>query len=82
MNVSQLLKHGSPVETLPCFLSPIVKHLLELRKNAINKRDDESSHTSPTRKGINKLIRNNQLKAVKQENKNHNCGSRPKDGGH
>ena len=27
----------------PPFLSPMVKHLLKLRKNAINKRDTESS---------------------------------------
>ena len=26
------------------FLSPIVKHLLKLRKNAVDKRDTESSH--------------------------------------
>ncbi len=58
----------------PPFLSPIVKHLLKLRKNAINKRDNESSHRLQER--INKLIRSNQLKAVKQENKNQNCGSK------
>ena len=50
------------------------KHLLKLRKNAINKRDNESSHRLQER--INKLIRSNQLKAVKQENKNQNCGSK------
>ena len=58
----------------PPFLSPIVKHVLKLGKNAINKRDNESSHRLQER--INKLIRYNQLKAVKQENKNQNCGSK------
>ena len=58
----------------PPFLSPIVKHLLKLRKNAINKRDTESSHHLQER--IKKLIRDKQLKAVKQENKSHDCGSK------
>ena len=56
------------------FLFSIVKHLLKLRKNAINKRDTESSHRLQER--INKLIRDDQLKAVKQENKSHDCGSK------
>ena len=58
----------------PLFLSPIVKHLLKLRKTAINKRDTESSHRLQER--INKLIRDNQLKGVKQESKSHDCGSK------
>ena len=53
---------------------PLVKHLLKLRKKAINNRDTDSSHRLQER--INKLIQKNQLKAVKQENKNHNCGSK------
>ena len=58
----------------PPFLSPIVKHLLKLRKNAVNKRDNECSHRLQEK--INKLIRVNQLKAVKQENKIRDRGSK------
>ena len=43
MNVSQLLKHGYSSRDLP-FLSPLVKHRLKLKKNAVNKRNNESSH--------------------------------------
>ena len=58
----------------PPFLSPIVKHLLKLRKNAVNKRDNECSHRLQEK--MNKLIRVNQLKAVKQENKIRDRGSK------
>jgi hypothetical protein len=37
--LNKALRHSDPP-----FLSPIVKHLLKLRKNAINKRDNESRH--------------------------------------
>ena len=57
----------------PPFLSPLVENRLKLKKNAVNKRNNESSHR--LQKRINKLIRDNQLKVVKQENKNHNRGS-------
>ena len=78
-NVSQSLNLVYLVETPPPappppFLSPTVKHLLKLRKNAIRKNDNERNRVSQER--VNCLIRQNQLKAAKQENKNQNCGSK------
>ena len=58
----------------PFFLFPIAKHLLKLKKNAVNKRDNDSRHRLQEK--ISKFIRDNQLKVVTQENKNHNCGSK------
>ena len=47
-------------------MSPLVKYLLKLWKRAIQKRNTEASLRLQER--INKLIRDNQLYAVKQEN--------------
>lgn len=58
----------------PPFFSPTVKHLLKLRRNAIRKKDNERNHVLEER--VNCLIRENQLKAVKQESKNQCCGSK------
>ena len=58
----------------PPFMSPLVKHLLKQRKRAIQKSDSESH--ARLQDQINKLIRENQLNAVKQENKNQKTGSK------
>lgn len=48
------------------FLSPPVKHLLELRKKAIRNRDTNIIYQLQER--INVLIRDNQMRALKAEN--------------
>ena len=58
----------------PPFMSPLVKHLLKLRKKAIKKRDTESNLRLQEK--INKLIRENQLAAVKCENNKYKTGSK------
>ena len=58
----------------PSFMSPLVKHLLKQRKRATQKGDSESHVRIQDQ--INKLIRENQLNAVKQENKNRKTGSK------
>ncbi len=50
--------------TDPPFMSPLVKHLLKKRKRAIQKGDSECQPR--LQEQINKLIRKNQLNAVKQ----------------
>jgi hypothetical protein len=46
-------------------MSPLVKHLLNQRKRAIQNGNTEANTRSQEK--INKLIRENQLSAVKQE---------------
>ena len=60
-----LIKERSSAHDPP-FMSPLVKYLLKLWKRAIQKRNTEASLRLQER--INKLIRDNQLYAVKQEN--------------
>ena len=48
-------------------MSPLVKHLLKKRKRAIQKGYSECQ--ARLQEQINKLIRENQLNAVKQKNK-------------
>ena len=55
-------------------MSPLVKHLLKKRKRAIQKGDFECQ--AWLQEQINKLIRENQLNAVKQKNKGQETGSR------
>ena len=59
-NVSQLLKHGFPEETLPLSNS---RAAIKAHETAVNKRDNESSHRLQEK--INKLNRDNQLKPAK-----------------
>ena len=56
----------------PPFMSPLVKHLLDLRKKAIKKHDIELSNRLQEK--INSLIRENQVGAVRQESNNHKTG--------
>ena len=56
------------------FTSPLVKHLLERGKNAIKKHDLELSNLFEEK--INSLIRENQMRAVRQESNNHITGSK------
>ena len=58
----------------PPFMSPLVKHLLDLRKEAVKKHDLELS--SRLQEKINSLIRENQMRAVRQESNNHKTGSK------
>ena len=58
----------------PPFMSPFVTHLLKKRKRAIQK-DDCECHVR-LQELIKKLIRENQLNAVKQKNKSQRTGSR------
>ena len=59
----------------PPFMSPLVKHLLDLRRKAIKKHDLELSNRLQEK--INSLIRENQMRAVRQESNNHD----PRNGG-
>ena len=59
----------------PPFISPLVKHVLKQRKQAIKARDSEANTRIKTQ--INKLIRINQLKAVQNEYRK--CKSGAKD---
>ena len=58
----------------PPFMSPLVKHLLDLRKEAVKKHDLELSNRLQEK--INSLIRENQMRAVRQESNNHKTGSK------
>ena len=58
----------------PPFISPLVKHLLNLRKKATAKHDLELSNQLQEK--INSLIRENQMRVVRQEHKNHKMGSK------
>ena len=58
----------------PPFISPLAKHLLNLRKKATAKHDLELSNRLQEK--INLLIRQNQMRAVRQEHKNHKIGSK------
>lgn len=58
----------------PLFMSPIVKHLLKQRKKAIRNSDTESNVR--LQEQINKLIRDNQLNAVKHEMNNQKAGTK------
>ena len=55
----------------PPFMSPLVKHLCNLRKKQIKMGINPDLQNQ-----INKLIREHQIRAVRQENKKHNQGSR------
>ena len=52
----------------PPFMSPLVNHLLNQRKRAIQNGNTEAN--TRLQEKINKLIRENQLSAVKQEFRN------------
>ena len=58
----------------PPFMSPLVNHILDLRKKAIKKHDLELSDRLQEK--INSLIRENQMRAVRQESNNHKTGSK------
>ena len=58
----------------PPFMSPLVKHLLDLWKKAIKKHDLELSDRLQEK--INSLIWENQMQAVRQESNNHKTGSK------
>ena len=58
----------------PPFISPLVKHLLKQRKRAIKARDSEANTWIQTK--INKLIRRNQLNAVRNENRKYKSGTK------
>ena len=58
----------------PPFISPLVKHLLKQRKRAIKARDSEANTRIQTQ--INKLIRRNQLNAVRNENRKYKSGTK------
>ena len=55
----------------PPFMSPLVKHLCNLRNKQIKMGINPDLQNQ-----INKLIRNHQIRAVRQENKKHKQGSR------
>ena len=55
----------------PPFMSPLVKHLCNLRNKQIKMGINPDLQNQ-----INKLIREHQIRAVRQENKKHNQGSR------
>ena len=52
------------------FMSPLVKHLLDLRKKSDKKKHDLELSNQLQEK-INSLIWENQMRAVKQESNNH-----------
>ncbi len=58
----------------PPFMSPLVNHLLNQRKRAIQNGNTEAN--TRLQEKINKLIRENQLSAVKQEFGNQKTGSK------
>ena len=58
----------------PPFISPLVKHLLKQRERAIKARDSEANTRIQTQ--INKLIRRNQLNAVRNENRKYKSGTK------
>ena len=58
----------------PPFMSPLVNHLLNQRKRAIQNGNTEAN--TRLQEKINKLIRENQLSAVKQEFSNQKTGSK------
>jgi hypothetical protein len=58
----------------PPFMSPLVNHLLNQRKTAIQNGNTEAN--TRLQEKINKLIRENQLNAVKQEFGNQKIGSK------
>jgi hypothetical protein len=58
----------------PPFRSPLVRHLLKQRKRAIKARNSEANTRLQGR--INYLIRKNQLKAVRNENRKYKSGSK------
>ena len=58
----------------PPFISPLVKHLLKQRKRPIKARDSEVNTRIQTQ--INKLIRRNQLNAVRSENRKYKSGTK------
>ena len=58
----------------PPFMSPLVNHLLDQRKRAIQNGNTEAN--TRLQEKINKLIRENQLSAVKQEFSNQKTGSK------
>ena len=55
----------------PPFMSPLVKHLCNLRNKQI-----KTGINPDLQNQINKLIREHQIRAVRQENKKHHQGSR------
>ena len=58
----------------PPYMSPLSKHLLDLRKKAIKKHDPELSNRLQEK--INSLIRENQMRAIRQERNHHKTGSK------
>lgn len=56
----------------PPYMSPLVKHLCNIR----NKHKLNSSDTTILQERINKLIRSNQVRAVHNETRKHNRGSK------
>jgi hypothetical protein len=58
----------------PPFMSPLVKHLLNLRKKATRQQDSELRNRLQEK--INSLILENQRRAVRQEYNNHKRGSK------
>ena len=55
-------------------MSPLVKHLLQKRKKAVARRDEEN--TLRLQNQINTLIRANQLNAVQCENRTQKTGTK------
>ena len=58
----------------PSFMSPLVNHFLNLRKKATKKHDLELSNRLQEK--INSLIRQNQMRAVRQESNSNKTGSK------
>ena len=58
----------------PPFISPLIKHLLKQRERPIKARDSEANTRIQTQ--INKLIRRNQLNAVRNESRKSKSGTK------
>ena len=79
----QMYNDCFPVKTVlmssrdPPFMSPLVKHLLK-RRQALLRKGGQKQNPNVTilQERINKLIRENQLQAVKHDSNKHDTGTR------